>query len=111
MPHARSENLSALRRWADHLRGRVGVRAVQAGQDVIEAGLRQRCPVRARRQILPTIRATAVGSNHEFIGAFVVVASPRAVFVEARSPFIEPTYRQDGPRAARAMAHALKSGL
>lgn len=111
MPHVRNENLAALRRWADRLRDRVGVQAVQAGQDVIEAGLRQRCPSRASRRLLPTIHSTAVGANREFVGGFVVVASPQAVFVEARSPFIEPTYRQDGPSAAKAMVRALGEGL
>lgn len=105
MPQTRSANLAIAARYRDLMRRRA-VGAVGAGQGVIEAGMRRRCPAKPAG-VAASIRARKVGSSPEFVGGFVVAASPLAARAERARPFVGPTARQDGPRAVEAMLKKL----
>lgn len=100
----RADNLSSLRKWAENLRRRAAVDAVEAGQEVMAAGMARRC---ALPRVARSIVARPVGVGRDFVGGFVVAEDRQAAPLEARRPFVGPTARGDEPRAVRAMLGTL----
>lgn len=101
-------NLATLRRLSERLKARAAP-AVRAGQALLAAGMRKRCPV-ATGRLRRSIAATKVGASREFVGGYVVASAHYAAAAEANHPFANPTARHDGPRARDAMARALLGG-
>lgn len=107
----RTDNQAALRR----LSGRIRVRAedaVGAGLDVLEEGVRRRCPVGATRELVDSIQTDGPTSGPRGARGAVVVGARHAIAVEYGTsrtpahPFVRPTRDADAPRAA-AVARAI----
>lgn len=105
----RASNLRSLQGHLAPVR-RVAIDAIQAGQSIIEAGMKQRVPVR-RGSLRKSIHSTKVRTTAKRVSGSVVATSPHALYVEYspdHEPFVRPTLQQDGPRARQAMIATLK---
>ena len=115
MASHRSRNLGLLARRFQEFRKKA-VTAIEFGQDIIAAGIRNRAPRRTGR-LAKSVRKLKVKNDHarsRLVGQ-VIVAAPYARFVEyptkrtKAQPFVRPTSRTDGPLAVAAMVNILKS--
>jgi hypothetical protein len=113
----RSRNLGLLARRFAPFREKA-VKAIEFGQDILQAGMRNRAPQRTGR-LKRSIHKTKVKNDHKRHRIFgrVIVTDRRlkALSLEYGSrhnrafPFVRPTQFQDGPLAVRAMINILKS--
>lgn len=107
----KTANLNELRKLIAPWKVQIGVQAIKAGQQVILAGLRRRCPVGDSGALLRSIHRTAIRSGKTSMGGAVVVGTGYSYAVEFGPhprPFVLKTKEQDGPRAEQAMADVIR---
>lgn len=113
----RSANLAVLKQAADRLKRTVAPVAIRAGLNVLESGLKRRCPANPKLHIAETIHQTRIGVSDRAAGGGVIVDSPLAESVEFGNrlhrpyPFVAITRAQDGPRAIGVMSQTLLERL
>jgi hypothetical protein len=108
---SKSQNLNELRKMIGPWKAQVGLQAIKAGQRVILAGLRRRCPVGDTGALKRSIHATAIRSGRSSMGGAVVVGTGYSYAVEFGPhphPFVMKTKEEDGPNAEQAMAAVIK---
>lgn len=108
----RNANLKVLEDLSKRLKTKVAVRAVHAGLDVLERGVKNRCPVGPTHRLYESIHQSKVGVGKHSVGGAVLVTAPFATIVEFTShPFVRTTRRVDGPKAIEAMKSVIRSSI
>lgn len=116
MLNGTDELLGRLRTLAVRLEREAAPAAVNAGLEVLAAGVRARTPVRTGALLAAEV-VTDPSDRRGYVSGSVSVTSDHVAAVEfgtgrqAAEPFLRPAFEQDSPAAAEAVARTLGSSL